>query len=380
MGGNESKKESHVKVENETFVVNKTDIEMLNETNQRTSNDAIVEVVQSSSTNTVAKNKLTLKGVKIKTSKSFKIDMTNNSSVQITTAFMNKVITRIQSDLSADMTSKIENNVSNDMLSKLMNHLDEKTKNGWGDLGDLSEKLGIMDNTSESDSKEIINKINMSNDLHTKLQNVVNLVVNSTINTKISNQCINNMISEIETTIEDSEIDVGEDFSLNQNNTIKLVITCTATNEIISEISDKLTQLFDIEIKDDKQNKTTTDTTSDMTKETENQGIGGAVGEGAKGIGEGASEVIDSAGEAGSKVVKSAGEAASSVFSGMTWIFVIVGFVLVAAIVGIVIFLNSGAGQEISKKVADKGLSKIGGCSSCSSNNTFLKQLISGGK
>lgn len=373
MGGNESKKEDHVKVENNTYVVNKTDIEMLNRTNQSVSNNAMVKIIQQNTTQTVATNSLTIDNVELEIDGNLNIDMTNNVSVKITTEFINKVVTQIQTDLAASMTSAIENNVSNEILSKLMNHLDEKTKNGWGDI---SDKLGIMDKSSESKSTEIINKINTSNELYTKLENVINLVVNSSINTEISNQCINTAINKNNATIQNSKLKVHGNFSLNQLNTLELVSSCTANNEVISEITDKLAQVFDVKIKDDKQNKSSSDTSSDITKETENQGIGGAIGEGAEGVGKGAGEILEKTGDALSKTIDSAGGAVSGIFSGMTWIFIVIGIVIVVAIIGIVIFLNSGAGQEISKSVAAKGL----GINANSGQNTGNGQNANSGQ
>ena len=376
MDGNESKQENHVKVENNTFVVNRTDINMLNETNQNVSNNVIVNVTNSHTTNVKATNRLRIKNSSITVKGDIVIDQTNNSSVQITTEFINEVVTRLQSDLTAAMTSAIENNVSNDILSKLMNNLEENMKKGWGNI---SDSIGVKNKSEQSDTTEILNNINLTNDTHTDLKNIINLVVESKINNDISNQCMASALTENGIDIEDSDLLTSDgNFRLNQLNTLNFVSSCTANSKVIAEISDKLAQIFDVKIVEDKTNKTSTDTSSDMKKTKEEQGIGGAIGEGAQGIGEGASKVIDSAGEAGSKVVKSATEGVSSIFSGMTWIFVIVGVVIVAAIVGIVIFLNSGAGQDITRKVADKGLSKIGGAC-CNSNNTFLSKLINGG-
>ena len=377
MGGNESKQENHVKVKNNTFVTNRTDINMLNETNQNVSNNVIVNVTNSHTTNVKATNRLRIKNSSITVKGDIVIDQTNNSSVQITTEFINEVITRLQSDLTAAMTSAIENNVSNDILSKLMNNLEENMKKGWGNI---SDSLSVKNKSKQSDTTEILNNINLTNDTHTDLKNIINLVVDSKINNDISNQCMASALAENGIDIEDSDLLSSDgNFRLNQLNTLNFVSSCTANSKVIAEISDKLAQIFDVKIIEDKTNKTSTDTSSDIKKTKEEQGIGDAAADAAKGIGEGAGNIIDSAGEAGSKVVKSATEGISSIFSGMTWIFIIIGVVLVAAIIGIVIFLNSDAGQDITRKVADKGLSRFGGAC-CNSDNTFLSKLINGGK
>lgn len=379
MGGNESKKENHVKVENNTFVVNRTDLNVLNKTSQSVSNEVITNIMNSHSTTMKATNRLRIKNTSFVADGDIEITQSNSGSVEITTDFINEVITTLQTDIAATLTSAIENNVSQDIMSKMMNKLDENIKNGWGNL----EGVGIGNKSTESDLTDIKNNINITNDTHMDLQNIVELVVNSKINNDISNQCMNNILLENEIDMDMDDFIAKGDIRLNQINTFNVISSCTANNQVISSITDTIAQVFDVKIKEDKQTKSSTDTSSDIKKTKEDQGVGDAVSDAAKGVGEGASKVIDSAGEAGSKVVKSAGEAASSIFSGMTWIFIIIGVVLVAAIVGIVIFLNSDAGQSITQKVADKGLSKIGGCSSiggCGSNNTFLKQLISGGK
>ena len=350
---------------------------MLNETNQNVSNNVIVNVTNSHTTNVKATNRLRIKNSSITVKGDIVIDQTNNSSVQITTEFINEVITRLQSDLTAAMTSAIENNVSNDILSKLMNNLEENMKKGWGNI---SDSLSVKNKSKQSDTTEILNNINLTNDTHTDLKNIINLVVDSKINNDISNQCMASALVENGIDIEDSDLLSSDgNFRLNQLNTLNFVSSCTANSKVIAEISDKLAQIFDVKIIEDKTNKTSTDTSSDIKKTKEEQGIGDAAADAAKGIGEGAGNIIDSAGEAGSKVVKSATEGISSIFSGMTWIFIIIGVVLVAAIIGIVIFLNSDAGQDITRKVADKGLSRFGGAC-CNSDNTFLSKLINGGK
>ena len=377
MGGNESKQENHVKIENNTFVTNRTDINMLNETTQNVSNNVIVNVTNSHTTNVKATNRLRIKNSSITVKGDIVIDQTNNLSVQITTEFINEVITRLQTDLTAAMTSAIENNVSNDILSKLMNNLEENMKKGWGNI---SDSLSVKNKSEQSDTTEILNNINITNDTHTDLKNIINLVIDSKINNDISNQCMATALAENGIDIENSDLLTSDgNFRLNQLNTLNFVSSCTANSKVIAEISDKLAQIFDVKIIEDKTNKTSTDTTSDIKKTKEDQGVGGAIEEGAQGIGEGASNIINSAGEAGSKVIKSATEGVSSIFSGMTWIFIIIGVVLVAAIIGIIIFLNSDAGQSITQKVADKGLSRIGGAY-YNLNNTFLSKLINGGK
>ena len=49
MGGNESKKESHVDIENDTFIVNRTDLDILNKTTQDISNNVINTIMNSHS-------------------------------------------------------------------------------------------------------------------------------------------------------------------------------------------------------------------------------------------------------------------------------------------------------------------------------------------
>lgn len=364
MGANESKKENYVKVENNTLVTNRSDLNVLNETTQEISNEVIVNIMNEHYSNMEATNTLNLNNVIMESDEDIEFTQTNKGSVKITTDFINDVVNNLQTDIAAKLTSAIENNVNQDIMNKMKSNLDENIKNGWGNIDKI---IGIGNKSSESDITDIKNNIEITNDTHIKLQNIVKLVVNSKINNDISNKCISNVIQKNDMSIKDSNFIAKGNIRLSQNNTFEVVSNCIASNKIISSITDTIAQIFDVKIKEDKQTKTTTDTTSDVKKTKEDQGIGGAISDTAQGIGKG----INSA-------AKGIGEAASSIFSGMTWIFIIIGVVLVAAIIGIVIFLNSDAGQSITQKVADKGLSRIGGCNSnyCNSNNTFLKQLI----
>lgn len=373
MGGSESKKENHVNIENNTFITNRSDLNVLNKTIQKVSNEVINHVMNEHHSNMEATNILNIDNVSITSNNDIEITQINKGSVKITTEFINDIVNNLQNDIAATLTSAIENNVNQDIMNKMMSNLEENVKNGWGNL----DNIGIGNQSSESDLTNIKNNIEITNDTYMDLQNIVELVVNSKINNNVSNKCISNVIQKNDISIKNSNFIAEGNVRLNQSNTFEVVSSCVASNSIVSSITDTVAEIFNVQIKEDKQTISSTDTTADIKKTKEDQGIGDAGAELAKGVGEGAGKIIDSAGEAGSKIVNSAGEAVSGIFSGMTWIFIIIGVVLVAAIIGIVIFLNSDAGQSITKKVADKGLSRIGGCNS---NNTYLKQLIYGGK
>lgn len=366
MGANESKKESSVKIENNTFTINRTDINVLNKTVQNISNSVINNIMNQHSSSLQATNRLRISNTSFIADKDIEISQKNEGSIKITTEFINTIITTLQTDIATTLTSAIENNISQDIMSKMMNKLDEHIKDGWGNLD-----FGIGNKSSESDLTDITSNIEITNDTHMDLQNIVELVVNSEINNDISNQCMTDILLHNGIDIEMSDFIAKGNIRLNQANTFNVVSECIANNEIISSITDKLTQIFDVHIKEDKQSTATTDTTSDKTKIKENQGIGDAASEIVDSVGDTGKKLIDSAGDTSKKLIDSAGGAVSNIFSGMTWIFIIIGIVLIAAIIGIVIFLNSSAGQEITKKVADKGLSKFGGC-----NDNFIHKLI----
>ena len=382
--GNKSSKESNLRVENNTFITNETAINSLNETITEKSSNIINKVCQSSYNGAIVKNIINFEGLKVK-AKNVKLTQSNEAAITVDAKLTSKIVSQLKTDLTNDITNAIASNTDSNILSELVNKASENIEKGF-----LSDIMNIGNTSEEVDNTEIINNINVNNSTKVNLQNIVKLVLNNTITNEQSQQCVSNVISQNEAYLKNSEYEVDEDFQLAQSNVVNLYISCVCNSEIISEISDTLATVLQVEVESDNKTSasTSTDNTSEKTEKSEGagdaaadiaKGVGEGVGTAAKGAGEGISTAAKGAGEGINSAAKGVGEAASSIFSGMTWIFIIIGVVLVAAIIGIVIFLNSGAGQEITKKVADKGLSRFGGAC-CNSNNTFLSKLINGRK
>lgn len=360
MGANNSKKSNILRSENNTYIINKTTINSLNKTIQNISSEIVNNVIQSSTSNVDVQNITNMVGVIVESKDTIKFSQDNTSNIKITDELVSEIVAQLQSNISSELINEITNNVDNDILNDIINKTTENIENGFLNTESMNKLLGIGNKSEESNLTELVNNINMNNDITTNLQNIVELVIESSISNNTSQQCMKNVISKNVANFKDSQFYSEEGgFVFTQNNTLTLISTCILNSKIISSITDKLMSITQIKVENDTSNKASNKSSNESSKSVKNQGIGDAAADVAKGIGEGASKIVDSA-----------GNAVSSVFSGMTWIFVVVGVVLIAALIGIVIFLNSSAGQEISKKVIDKGLSKIGG------SNDFLYRLI----
>lgn len=350
-----NKNSTITKSENNTYMVNRTDLEFLNQTMIDKSQKAVQDVLTKHRTEAAVNNTIRLIGVNFKGSR-FVIDQTNDINVEFTSEVINDITVQIQSNLSNELVNDIQNSVDTNMLADIINKAAENIENGM-----LNTDIAT-DNESVTES---IQNISINNSTSVNLKNIVNIAINSVINQKVMSECINTStgknifeMSNDTNTNEPVLVDVEGDIIITQQNAVNIVQHCTTTNKIMASITDKLAQITNVKIIEDK--KTTTDTKSinEENKTIENKGVG----EVAESVGEGAGNIIDKTGTATGNIIDKSGKAASNVISSSMWIIIIIGVAVVIGIV-LIIFLVKGFASNTVTTIAehpeliDKGIS-----------------------
>ena len=347
-----NKNSTITKSENNTYMVNRTDLEFLNQTMIDKSQKAVQDVLTKHKTEAAVNNTIRLIGVNFKGSR-FVIDQTNDVNVEFTSEVINDITIQIQSNLSNELVNDIQNSVDTNMLADIINKAAENIENGMLNTNITSD--------NESVTKSIQN-ISVNNSTSVNLKNIVNIAINSVINQKVMSECINTStgknIFEMTNDKEPVLVDVEGDIIITQQNAVNIVQHCTTTNKIMASITDKLAQITNVKIIEDK--KTTTDTKSinEENKTIENKGVG----EVAESVGEGAGNIIDKTGTATGNIIDKSGKAASNVISSSMWIIIIIGVAVVIGIV-LIIFLVKGFASNTVNTIAehpeliDKGVS-----------------------
>ena len=372
-----NKNSTITKSENNTYMVNRTDLEFLNQTMIDKSQKAVQDVLTKHKTEAAVNNTIRLIGVNFKGSR-FVIDQTNDVNVEFTSEVINDITIQIQSNLSNELVNDIQNSVDTNMLADIINKAAENIENGMLNTNIASD--------NESVTKSIQN-ISVNNSTSVNLKNIVNIAINSVINQKVMSECINTStgknIFEMTNDKEPVLVDVEDDIIITQQNAVNIVQHCTTTNKIMASITDKLAQITNVKIIEDK--KTTTDTKSinEENKTIENKGVG----EVAESDGEGAGNIIDKTGTATGNIIDKSGKAASNVISSSMWIIIIIGVAVVIGIV-LIIFLVKGFASNTVTTIAehpeliDKGVSaakEIYGMTPQGAASNVASKILKGG-
>lgn len=375
-----NKNSTITKSENNTYMVNRTDLEFLNQTMIDKSQKAVQDVLTKHKTEAAVNNTIRLIGVNFKGSR-FVIDQTNDVNVEFTSEVINDITAQIQSNLSNELVNDIQNSVDTNMLADIINKAAENIENGMLNTNIASDNESIT---------ESIQNISVNNSTSVNLKNIVNIAINSVINQKVMSECINTStgknifeMSNDTNTNEPVLVDVEGDIIITQQNAINIVQHCTTTNKIMASITDKLAQITNVKIIEDKKITTDTKSINEENKTIENKGVG----EVAESVGEGAGNIIDKTGTATGNIIDKSGKAASNVIGSSMWIIIIIGVAVVIGIV-LIIFLVKGFASNTVTTIAehpeliDKGVSaakEIYGMTPQGAASNVASKILKGG-
>lgn len=246
---------SSVTQENETYVVNRSVIDIVNETNTTIVNNTIINIAKSSSASANSTQDTTIES--ITAGKDSSVDVAgisqdqkailNFSSVQSST-----VVMQASADIINSMLLQIASNVDNSILTKMIAEAEANNKAAF-----MSPPL-----TSADSTVNIKNKTSLSSDTFTKLRNVVNNSVTNNFTTSSVDSCLSSLVSAQKlkigsiTATDGGSINIG---LLSQAQSLSLLAKCDQISSAMNSVTNNLVQNFNATIKEDKINKSDTD-------------------------------------------------------------------------------------------------------------------------
>tara|TARA_Y100000766_G_C18886253_1_gene596009 strand:- start:794 stop:1837 length:1044 start_codon:yes stop_codon:yes gene_type:complete len=250
MGGSGSKAESTIKQENNTTIVNSTDIEMLNQmTNEQISN-TIMEDAKKCQASVLQDQKISIRNVN--TDGDFNLsDVSQIQDAAVTFSCVNatEVAQKASTKMVDSIMTSLDKNVSNDILAELEAKADAATKSGFG---------SIANGDAESSSNvENINNTSVTNTTNVNLKNIVTNTVVNNFSSKNVSECIAQINNSQEIAVEN--INAGGDVNIravSQKQSASLMAECIQNSKVSNGITNDLSRILGVEVKE------TTSTTS----------------------------------------------------------------------------------------------------------------------
>ena len=265
MGSSSSK--TTVKNVDNKLLVNKSDIDILNQTNNTLIANTIINNASNSTAALVSSQKLIIRGLHAKG------DVNINGASQTQTgvlSFKNLSVVETQNDASNAVLLNMMNNllskVDTTALSTMMANAESNAK-----IGALSMPGWVKSNSASSNET----KTSITNETKTKLQNVIaNAITNNFTTNNISN-CIASVSNNQDILVSDI---VSSDGSINitgfsQTQAASLISSCITQNNVSNKIVNNLTGTFGVTIVDDKKTDMTTEQTGESSSTAQQLGI-----------------------------------------------------------------------------------------------------------
>ena len=273
MGSSESK--STIKNENNTLIVNKSDIEIVNKQLNEMSTNVAVNNAKSCSSSVNLEQVIDFSGAHIKGDFNIGTDGKGNAGkvslkqenvatfkcVQSTT-----VANEIGQNMLNDMMAKIDSSVSNEALNKMVANADSKAETGALSFGGSSNSESNVEN---------INNYKSITETKKKLENIVQNSISSNFTADDAQECINQVnqkqgIDGSGALIEGS-VNIAN-FEADQVSNI--FAECVQKSNVGSKITTDIANNMGVEIKEDSSTKLTNDMEGTATSSAKTTGLG----------------------------------------------------------------------------------------------------------
>lgn len=276
MGGSSSKSKVHQ--ERNTFVTNRSDINILNEKINNTIVNTTVQNVKNCSASLVNNQRLKIIGV------------VAGEDIIIS----NQQIQEGMMDFSCVQTDEVKNDVAKQMIDQIMQQLqstvdtsvidklnavaDSKSSQDWGAF-----PWGGAD--SKSNVKQIVNT-NINNMTSKNIQNVVKNAVESNFTSATYNDCLSTVINNQEFEARDLQTGRTVRITNQQEQSAKLFAKCVQNSNIANSITDNITNFFGLDVKEDTKNSTDATVSGESTSEAVSTGLFQGVADMFRGVGD----------------------------------------------------------------------------------------------
>lgn len=288
MGGSSSK--SSVQQESNNLVVNKNDVNVLNQQLNTVQINTIMKEAQSCSAGITQDQLLKSKGMKSGGKLTINISQMQHSDLSFSCLNATTVRNDIANQMVSNIMQNLTTNTSADILNKMAQTVASKAESGslvlpWGGSDAQNNLSQIVNSTNVNDNKKVI-------------QAVVSNAIDNTFKVDNVKNCIS-MVGQAQAVVfEDTQ---GEeiDFVVNQQQAAQLLTQCVNNNNVSQNITSGLMQVFNIAASDTSITKM--ETQSEATSETASQRKG----------------LIEETGAALAGIIKAPIEAIGGVFSGL---------------------------------------------------------------
>jgi len=280
MGGSSSKSNIHQEFNN--LVVNKNDINILNEQINEIQVNTVMKEAQTCSASIVQDQNLKFKGIKSKGKLKFDLSQKQHSNLTFSCINASKARNDIANSMAQKIMGSLETSTSTEVLNKLGAIAATKAKSG-----SIAVPWGGSD--SENNLTQIVNSTNIT-DNKKNIQNIVKNAIENTFTVDNVKSCINTVSNAQSMSFENIE---GEeiDFIIDQDQSARLLADCVNQSDVSQKLTSGLTQFFEIKTKDDTTTKMKSQAEAEATAETSRKGMFEELGEGIgsmfKGMGEG---------------------------------------------------------------------------------------------
>jgi hypothetical protein len=317
MGGGGSKSRSSLRQELDTTVINRSEINILNETINNIAIDAIMKNADSCSAGLVGEQGIEVGNIKARGD----VDLDFSQDIRATLTFSCINATKVRNDISTTLIDKIMGNLETSTSTDIVNQL--------GSVGATKAESGASSfpwNKGVTASSDVVQTVKSTS--ITENRKNVSSILNNAIKSSFTNENIKKCISKVnnEQTIGIGSVE-GENikFVFNQDMSQKLIAECVNQSDISQKLSSNLTKFFDIDVLDDTSTTVSSGAKSKQDTSAKQQGIidevggaaGNAVGGVVGGVGNAVGGVVGGVGNAVGGVVGGVGKAVGGVVGGI---------------------------------------------------------------
>jgi len=271
MGGSKSK--TSVTTENDTTIVNRSDINILNQNLNSVTANVVQNTDQTCESRVNLSNVIDFTGAEIggdfnigtdTNGQDCQVDLTTNAAITFQCVNASEMVNDIGSKMIDEMMNKIEQSSTTDALTKMQNQADSQAKTGT---------LGIGFSGSSSNSTSI-NKFKQVNDNRKSIQNVVGTsVANNLTENKVA-KCISSVSAKQGISSTGAKISGNVNICNYKSDVVAdLFVSCLNEDQTTSKITDDIVKNLGVKVNEDSQNKLSTDQTNQASSSATVSGI-----------------------------------------------------------------------------------------------------------
>lgn len=278
MGGSSSS--SKVYQESETYVTNKSDIDVLNQTINTTIVNTVIENVKKCSASIIQNQKIEIIGLVAGEDINITSQQVQQGMLDFSCAQTDKIQNEVVNKMVTEIMNQMQTNVDTTVLEKLDAIASSKSTDEWG-----SFPWGGSE--SDSDVEQKI-KTKIKTDLKKDIKNIVENSVMANFTNKNYNECLSRVVNSQEFLAKDLTAGKNITLTLEQDQAAQIFTRCIQDSDIANKVSTTITDFLGVAIKEDTSTTRMLLASADATAESLSggffEGIGRGIGNIFKGL------------------------------------------------------------------------------------------------